>query len=33
MSGRWKRAKPAGTCPLDGRVRATLNKASKFSIQ
>jgi hypothetical protein len=21
MSGMWKRAKPAGTCPLDGRVR------------
>jgi hypothetical protein len=21
MSGMWKRAKPAGTCPLDGRAR------------
>jgi hypothetical protein len=31
MSGMRKRAKPAGACPLDGRVRRHLRRAALFA--
>ncbi|WP_216629195.1 hypothetical protein, partial [Piscinibacter terrae] len=30
MSGMWKQAKPAGTCPLDGKVRRQCERRSVF---